>query len=177
MPSHSPLVFHAANIYLAALSLIFLFSPTISSTALTKAKTETINQVLDGHNSARKAVGVPPLQWEPLLATYARVYSSNERRKDCKLVHSPGYGFGENLFWGKGSRWTAEDAVAAWVAERQWYHHANNSCNAKDCSHYTQIVWRTTQRVGCSKIICDSGETFIACEYYPPGNYFGQRPY
>ncbi|KAG9456207.1 hypothetical protein H6P81_000715 [Aristolochia fimbriata] len=139
-------------------------------------RTEVIEQFIDGHNAARRAVGVPPLVWEPMLARYARVYS-NERRSDCKLVHSPGYTFGENIFWGQGRHWSAKDAVDAWVAERKIYHHGNNTCSGEDCSHYTQIVWRTTERVGCAKIICDSGDTFITCEYYPPGNYVGARPY
>ncbi|KAF5199828.1 Pathogenesis-related protein [Thalictrum thalictroides] len=133
--------------------------------------------MLDGHNSARKAVGVPPLKWNSKLATYARVYS-NQRRKDCKLIHSPGYGFGETLFWGQGKKWTAKDAVIAWVAEKKWYHYDTNSCSSgKQCGHYTQIVWHNTERVGCAKIICDTGDSFIACEYHPPGNYIGEKPY
>ncbi|KAL2930817.1 DNA replication licensing factor MCM3-like protein 1 [Bienertia sinuspersici] len=140
-------------------------------------KTEFIEQVLDGHNAARKAVGVPPLNWEPVLATYARIYSSRKRRADCKLIHSSG-SFGENLFWGEGRRWTAKDAVAAWVEEKQWYTYSNNSCTpGAECGHYTQIIWNKTIRVGCSKIICDSGDSFITCEYYPAGNYVGETPY
>ncbi|PKI52645.1 hypothetical protein CRG98_026985 [Punica granatum] len=133
-------------------------------------------EFLQGHNAAREAVGVPPLSWDTKLATYARVYL-NQRRTDCKLIHSPGYAFGENLFWGQGRRWSAKDATATWVAEKQWYHHATNTCTGQECSHYTQIVWRMTQYVGCAKIICKSGDTFITCEYYPSGNYIGQRPY
>ncbi|XP_058068587.1 pathogenesis-related protein PR-1-like [Magnolia sinica] len=158
-----------------SLSLTLLISP-ISTVDASANKTELIEQFMEAHNSARKTVGVPPLRWEPLLATYARVYS-NQRRHDCELVHSPAYTFGENIFIGQGRRWTAKDAVAAWVAEKQWYHYSDNSCNGPDCTHYTQIVWRTTEQVGCAKIICDSGWSYITCEYYPPGNYVGERPY
>ncbi|XP_058114350.1 pathogenesis-related protein PR-1-like [Magnolia sinica] len=157
------------------ITLISLLSLLITAHASLNS-TQIIAQFIDGHNSARRAVGVPPLKWEPLLARYARVYS-NERRKDCALVHSPGYGFGENIFWGQGHRWTAKDAVDAWAAEKQFYHYSDNTCSSRDCSHYTQMVWRTTERVGCAQIICDSGDTFITCEYYPPGNYAGARPY
>ncbi|XP_021742938.1 pathogenesis-related protein PR-1-like [Chenopodium quinoa] len=139
--------------------------------------TEFINEVLDGHNAARKAVGVPPLRWENLLAKYAQIYSSRQRRQDCKLIHSTSP-FGENLFWGSGKRWTAKDAVAAWVDEKQWYDYSSNSCTSGyDCGHYTQAVWKQTILVGCSKIICDSGDSFITCEYYPTGNYVGEKPY
>lgn len=156
-------------------------------------------QFMASHNAARQVVGVPPLVWDTGLTTFARVYA-NQRRKDCSLIHSPGYvymslyiyqtleknfngrkwfryAYGENIFWGKGRRWSATDVVASWVAEKQWYHYNNNSCSGPDCTHYTQIVWRTTERVGCAKIVCDSGDTFAICEYYPPGNYIGARPY
>lgn len=81
-----------------------------------------IKQFLEVHNSARKAVGVPPLKWEPLLATYARIYS-NQQRHGCTLVHSTALTFGENVFIGQGHRWTAQDAAAAWMAEKQFYHY------------------------------------------------------
>ncbi|RWR75250.1 pathogenesis-related protein 1C [Cinnamomum micranthum f. kanehirae] len=159
-----------------SLMTLTLFISLISTTYGVTNRTEMIKQFVDGHNNARRAVGVPPLKWEPLLARFARVYA-NERRRDCKLVHSPGYAFGENIFWGEGHRWSAKDAVSAWVAEKQFYHYNNNSCSGEDCSHYTQIIWRTTEHVGCAKIVCDDKNTFIACEYYPPGNYVGARPY
>ncbi|KAL5974101.1 hypothetical protein ACLOJK_030764 [Asimina triloba] len=157
---------------IALISLLSLASSTHASLNVTEFEA----QFIEGHNSARRAVGVPPVEWEPLLARFARVYS-NERRKDCALQHSPGFAFGENIFWGRGRGWTAKDAVNAWVGEKRFYDYENNSCSGTDCSHYTQIVWRTTKRIGCAQIICDSGDTFITCEYYPPGNYVGVRPY
>ncbi|OVA13051.1 Allergen V5/Tpx-1-related [Macleaya cordata] len=138
--------------------------------------TEFKNQILEGHNLAREAVALPPLVWEPILSKYARIFSDDIRRRGCKLIYTPRNSFGENVF--KGIRITAKDAVAAWVAGKQWYNHDNNTClPGKDCTDYTQVVWRHTIRVGCSQFKCESGETFITCEYYPPGNYKGARPY
>ncbi|KAF6161759.1 hypothetical protein GIB67_013836, partial [Kingdonia uniflora] len=85
--------------------------------------------------------------------------------------------FGENLFWGQGHRWSAKDAIDAWVTEKELYVYENNTCLGKQCGHYTQVVWRMTMRVGCAQIICNSGDTFITCEHHPPGNYIGARPY
>ncbi|OVA07221.1 Allergen V5/Tpx-1-related [Macleaya cordata] len=82
-----------------------------------------------------------------------------------------------SLTGGQGKQWSPTEAIAAWIAEQKWYNYENDSCTGEMCSHYTQIVWRTTERVGCAKIICDSGDSFIACEYFPPGNYIGVRPY
>ncbi|XXG64433.1 hypothetical protein AAC387_Pa05g2389 [Persea americana] len=87
--------------------------------------------------------------------------------------------YGENIFIGQGRRWSAKDAVAAWVAEKQFYDYSSpsNACSGHDCTHYTQIVWRTTEQVRCAKIISDNGSSYITCEYYPTGNYVGARPY
>ncbi|MCL7023430.1 hypothetical protein MKW94_005005 [Papaver nudicaule] len=158
--------------------LVFFISSFMNTTHAALNATDFIDQMLVSHNAARAVVRVPPLVWEPVLAKYARVYA-NERRGDCALVHSPGQGFGENLFWGQGhTYWNATIAVGEWVAEKQWYDYKTNTCLPdKVCTHYTQIVWRSTIRVGCAQIKCDSGDTFIACEYYPPGNYIGSWPY
>ncbi|KAG9456173.1 hypothetical protein H6P81_000681 [Aristolochia fimbriata] len=165
-----------SSIFLFLLIIVSTLSTLVSDVAGAANKGEMIRQFLDGHNSARKEVGVPPLKWDPLLARYARVYS-NQRRRDCRLVHSTALVYGENIFWGQGRKWTAGDAVAAWVAEKDFYHYHSNDCTGPDCTHYTQMVWRTTERVGCAKIVCDSGDSFITCEYYPPGNYIGDKPY
>lgn len=169
------------------LLFLFLLLPTLSISSSLNSTTETaqpdqfnpevtISQFIAGHNAARRAVGVPPLTWDKKLAVFAKVYAG-QRRHDCLLTHSPGYAYGENIFWGQGRRWQAADVVASWVAEKKWYNYSRNTCNGSDCTHYTQMVWRTTERVGCAKIVCDTGDSFVVCEYYPPGNYIGARPY
>ncbi|KAI3900295.1 hypothetical protein MKW92_010675 [Papaver armeniacum] len=136
-----------------------------------------MEQILDGHNAARAEVGVPPLTWDRNLAVFARGYIDEDRRGDCQLLYSERSSFGETIYTGPPTI-TAADAVAFWVSGKQWYTYANNSCAVgKDCSDYTQIVWRTTIHVGCAQIKCDTGDLFIACEYYPHGNYAGALPY
>ncbi|ERN07263.1 hypothetical protein AMTR_s00019p00199580 [Amborella trichopoda] len=121
-------------------------------------------------------MGLPPLQWNTNLASFAQWWA-NQRRGDCALVHS-NTNYGENIFWGGGPNWTPADAVAAWVAERPYYNYQGNSCQPnEDCTHYTQLVWRQSSRVGCAKVICNSGDTFITCNYDPHGNVLGQKPY
>ena len=42
----------------------------------------------------------------------------------------------------------------------------------------THIVWSSTRRVGCARVDCYGGRgVFITCNYDPPGNYIGERPY
>uniref|UniRef100_K3ZXB0 SCP domain-containing protein n=2 Tax=Setaria italica TaxID=4555 RepID=K3ZXB0_SETIT len=129
------------------------------------------------HNAARAAVGVGPVSWNDNVAAFARSWAA-KRAGDCRLVHSRGSGYGENLFGGSGADWSASDAVGLWVAEKQWYDHGSNSCAAgKVCGHYTQVVWRASTAIGCARVVCNNGGIFITCNYSPPGNYAGQSPY
>ncbi|XP_022756536.1 pathogenesis-related protein PR-1-like [Durio zibethinus] len=136
-----------------------------------------VDQFLAPQNAARAAIGMRPLDWDPRLASYAQWYA-NQRREDCALKHSNGP-YGENIFWGSGDGWTPAEAAAAWVSERKWYSYWSNSCaEGEECGHYTQIVWGGTKRVGCARVVCDEGMgVFMTCNYDPPGNYIGDRPY
>jgi pathogenesis-related protein 1 len=134
---------------------------------------------LTPHNAARQAVGanIPDLSWDTGLESYASQYAQKQAtQNNCQLVHSGGP-YGENIYWSSGAS-TPGDAVQAWVNEKQWYDYATNTCQAnQQCGHYTQIVWRNTQRVGCGSASCTGGATFVVCSYDPPGNYVGQWPY
>lgn len=133
-------------------------------------------QFVSQQNVARASMGLPPLVWDERVASYARWYAQS-RRGDCALVHSSGP-YGENLFWGSGTGWAPAQAVRAWLSERPRYNYWSNSCYGGMCGHYTQIMWRNTRRVGCAMVTCYNGRgTFITCNYDPPGNYVGVRPY
>ncbi|KAI6681141.1 hypothetical protein NL676_035022 [Syzygium grande] len=127
------------------------------------------DNVMTGNSASR-------LQWSEALASHASWWA-HQRRGDCALVHSSN-DYGENLFWGGGHAWRPRDAVAAWAAEGPYYDYGTNTCAPnRDCTHYTQVVWRQSLRVGCARVICVNGDTFITCNYDPHGNVIGQRPY
>ncbi|XP_077233961.1 pathogenesis-related protein PRB1-3-like [Tasmannia lanceolata] len=131
---------------------------------------------LDAHNAARSQVGVGPMTWDSTVAVYAENYA-NQRSGDCGLAHFDGP-YGENLFGGSGSDWSAADAVNDWVSEGQYYDYNTNTCAGGEvCGHYTQVVWRDSVRLGCARVTCSNGAIFITCNYDPPGNYVGQLPY
>ncbi|XP_057824770.1 pathogenesis-related protein 1C [Cryptomeria japonica] len=133
-------------------------------------------QFLSPHNDARSQVGVGPLVWDDTVAAYAQNYA-NQRMADCALQHSGGQ-YGENIFWGQGAEFSPADAVNSWVSEKQYYDYNSNSCaQGEECGHYTQVVWRNSQKLGCARVKCNDGAIFITCNYDPPGNVVGQKPY
>ncbi|GAA0141266.1 defense/immunity protein [Lithospermum erythrorhizon] len=137
-------------------------------------------QFLFYHNLARAAKMELPLTWDSQLESYAKWWAG-KRKGDCKPMHSfpeDDFKLGENIYWGSGSLWTPGDAVRAWAGEEKYYNYGRNSCvEGQLCGHYTQIVWKSTRRVGCARVVCDSGDVFMTCNYFPVGNYIGERPY
>lgn len=135
------------------------------------------------HNAARAAVEppadqpVPPLSWSPEIAAVAQAYAAR-----CTFSHSAS-DYGENIFASTGSSPTPEDVVASWVDEAANYDLASNACSST-CGHYTQVVWADSLRLGCGVADCTTGSPFGSgtwqiwvCNYDPPGNFAGERPY
>ncbi|KAF2294256.1 hypothetical protein GH714_008687 [Hevea brasiliensis] len=91
------------------------------------------------------------MTWDDTVAAFARNYA-NQPAGDCDLVHSSILTYGENLATGSGDL-SGESAVELWV------------------------VWSNSVRLGRAKVKCNNGGTFIGCNYDPPGNFDGQRPY
>ncbi|KAK6945916.1 CAP domain [Dillenia turbinata] len=109
---------------------------------------------LDAHNAARAEVGVGPLTWDDTVAAYAQNYA-NQRAGDCALQHSDGP-YGENLAAGSGG-FTGVKGVQLWVNEKSNYDYNSNSCVGGECLHYTQVVWRNSNRLGCARVQCSNG--------------------
>ena len=143
---------------------------------------QEVQQLMRLHNKARVNVGVSPVIWSKKLSSYAREWADNLASVDCDLRHRPHSGkwkqkYGENLFMGTSGYYGVADAVKSWESEKIYYHGEEiNSSNCHDLGHYTQIVWKNTEQVGCAKAECD-GNLIVVCNYSPPGNVLGQRPY
>ncbi|XP_038681003.1 pathogenesis-related leaf protein 6-like, partial [Tripterygium wilfordii] len=121
-------------------------------------------------------LGVRNLAWDNAVAAYAQSYA-NSRIGDCNLEHSTG-DYGENLAKGASSAFTGVAAVNLWTVEKPYYNYTSNSCvGGNECLHYTQVVWRSSVRLGCARVQCKNGWWFVACNYDPPGNYIDIRPY
>ncbi|WP_226966909.1 pathogenesis-related family 1 protein [Streptomyces phaeolivaceus] len=127
-------------------------------------------------NKARADVGVPPLVWDESVAEHARSWA-RVRVADCELVHSNSR-YGENLAKGSNPRYSLADAARLWLDEKPDYDRPANACvNGRECLHYTQLVWRSSTRVGAAKARCGDGWTYVVANFDPPGNWLGRRPY
>jgi hypothetical protein len=76
--------------------------------------------------------------------------------------------------------YSLEDMVGGWAAEKAWFRaglfpDVTTSGKTWDqVAHYTQIIWRGTQRVGCA--VHRAGKwDYLVCRYLPAGNVVGQR--
>ena len=107
------------------------------------------------HNTWRSDVGVPPLAWSDDLAAYAQEWADALEGQQCALAHRATYTYGENLASATGVAFTPEQVVAMWGEEKAFY---------------------DSQRLGCGQASCGA-TTLWVCNYDPPGNFGGERPY
>ena len=146
---------------------------------------DNMKGIVERHNYWREQVGSPPLKWSDELAAYAQEWANELKRKnDCKMEHRPDKGpfaqqHGENLYWSKGKNREPGEVVDAWASELEFWNTETLECNKEwwYCGHYTQLVWHTSESVGCAMVKCEGGEELWVCNYNPPGNWVGEKPY
>jgi hypothetical protein len=147
------------------------------------------------HNAVRAMVDtsgiaagpLPPMVWDPALATLAMSWTSQcmDTNGDGLVDHSSqayrtnaaGYAYvGENVFASGGTNASAQQAVNTWASEKANFTYPN-TCSGT-CGHYTQVVWRTSIHVGCANVNCNNLQYkgTILCNYGPGGNS-GGAPY
>ncbi len=162
--------------YKACLTTIYLLLASITFCSAQVANPEEIESLIARHNFWRADVGVGEISYSEELAEVAFTWAKELKKQGCAFKHSS-VKYGENLFKGTVGYYTAADAIDAWGQEKEDYNYDKNKCKkGKMCGHYTQIVWETTTKVGCAKIDCDGYTTWV-CNYDPPGNWVGEKPY
>lgn len=143
--------------------------------------TSFISAMLQQHNAYRQVLQLPPLTWSPVLASDALAWAQHlaeidKGEHDRDIVGKEG----ENLWWGTANAFSFGVMVTAWGNEKRLFREGVfPDCKVNHAAvvgHYTQIVWRNTQSVGCA--LAGNGiHDYLVCRYSPPGNVIGQRPY
>ncbi|VDK20713.1 unnamed protein product [Taenia asiatica] len=66
-----------------------------------------------------------------------------------------------------------------WYVNKDNFDHELNICRGGFCGQYKQVIWATTEYIGCERGVCDEGlkRHVLVCCYYPPGNDSEIRPY
>jgi pathogenesis-related protein 1 len=144
------------------------------SGTLPEASDDFARDMLHAHNEIRARVEIPPLRWSSKLAAHAQDWAGR-LLQERQFYHRPHPVFGENLFEITGARATPELVVGDWASEARDYSYGSNTCRDV-CGHYTQLVWSGTREVGCA-VARETGREVWVCNYNPPGNWVGERPY
>ena len=139
--------------------------------------------LLREHNRVRADVRIAPLRWSAELAAFAQEWVDHLAGTVCTLKHRPRSGrwlqkYGENLFMGTAGYYDVGSAVKSWEEEKRDYQGGPIALDSHfyKIGHYTQMIWRRTTSVGCAKAQC-RGQIIVACNYDPPGNMIGRRPF
>lgn len=141
-----------------------------------KLSADEVKTLLTLHNQVRADVGVSGLSWSSDAAAYIQEWVDQLAATSCNLQHRQPNQYGENLFMGSMGYGVA-NAVKMWEDEKRAYNGAPISpSNFSGIGHYTQMVWRSTTQVGCAKATCN-GMVIVGCNYNPPGNMIGQKPF
>jgi len=155
---------------------------------------DKVNGILEAHNAVRETLGIEKLVWSNEIARYAQEWADYLAQKNkCGMQHRSQTGkdikpYGENIYQASGIQWSdgnidvqqinAADVVNSWVSESTSYDHSSNTCTpGKSCGHYTQVVWRKSKKLGCGMAFCADKSQVWVCNYTPPGNIAGQKPY
>ncbi|EXJ78888.1 hypothetical protein A1O1_09290 [Capronia coronata CBS 617.96] len=165
-------------------------TPVVASTTTSAAAsiqtvnvgTDYISGILEAHNIHRANHSAAALTWATNLATIA-----GETAATCVYAHdvtTGGGGYGQNI----GAGYTPLQVPGMigndmYNREMPFYpgpYDTNNvdTSNFGNWGHFSQIVWKGTQQVGCATQYCPQGLTnaafaqyFTVCNYYPPGKF------
>uniref|UniRef100_A0A8C2CP07 Cysteine-rich secretory protein LCCL domain containing 1a n=1 Tax=Cyprinus carpio TaxID=7962 RepID=A0A8C2CP07_CYPCA len=154
--------------------------------------------ILDLHNKLRGQVYPPASNMEYMVWDTELERSAQEWAETCLWEHGPAGllpQIGQNLgvHWGRYRPPTSH--VQAWYDEVKDYSfpypqecnpHCPFRCSGPVCTHYTQLVWATSSRIGCAINVCYNMNVwgqiwakavYLVCNYSPKGNWWGYAPY
>ena len=136
--------------------------------------------MMAGHNDARRRYGVGPLVWDDALARDATAYANwlaraNRFEHDRQQGRSPRQG--ENLFMGTRGAYSYADMIRLLADEGRYFRagrfpDVSTTGSVWHVGHYTQIIWPTSQRVGCATASNRTND-YLVCRYLPAGNVVG----
>lgn len=140
--------------------------------------------MLEAHNGERRTLSLAPLVWDDALAQDAARYARSMARTG-RFAHSArqdrAIPSGENLWTGSRGFFAYDVMVGSFLAEKRYWRRGgrlpeiSTTGHWQDVGHYSQMIWRGTQKLGCA--LGEGAQfDFLVCRYYPAGNVFGMGP-
>ena len=167
---------------LAAAAALALSAPLLVGG--TGRLTSLDQRLLAAHNRERSSAGIEALDWDPVLAAEAAAWGG-ELASTGAFEHAPDRGGddpqGENLWAGTRGAYSPEEMVEGWIEEKKHFRPGAFPDNSRtgdfaDVGHYTQLMWRDSDRVGCA-LADGAEEEVLVCRYRTAGNVVGERPF
>ena len=123
-----------------------------------------VADLLAGHNKERQKVGTPPLRWDCTVGALAAGWAK-------KGTPGPsGTDLGENIFVASDADAKVTRAIDQWEDEAHHWKNKTGACESgKACTHYTQMVWRSTTKIGCAinRNLSGRWKLMLVCNYDP----------
>lgn len=138
-------------------------------------------RILAAHNAERARAGLPPLAWDSALGMAAAAYA-RQLAFTGRFEHSNRQarrGTGENLWSGSHGAFSLEAMIGGWASEKRWFRpgtfpNVSRTGSWEDVGHYSQMIWPTTQKVGCALASTPRAD-YLVCRYGTAGNVDGRR--
>ncbi|XP_018594388.2 cysteine-rich secretory protein LCCL domain-containing 2-like isoform X1 [Scleropages formosus] len=155
-------------------------------------------EILKLHNKLRGGVYPTASNMEYMVWDDELERSAARWARQCVWDHGPAEllpSIGQNLAVHWGRYRSPAQHVQAWYDEVKDYTYpyrhecrpfCPDRCSGPMCTHYTQLVWATTSRVGCAVHVCPrmdvwrevwENAVYLVCNYSPKGNWIGEAPY
>jgi len=146
------------------------------------------------HNTQRsKEMAADELEmtYDDDLAARSQEWADKCLWKHGLTTNCEGEAIGQNMYLSGGGstfpKLNMSAVITSWYNEKADYNYDTQGCaTGKVCGHYTQVVWSTSNKVGCGYSKCSSvavGEAvwnnviIVVCDYSPAGNYKGTPIY
>ncbi|MED6273273.1 Peptidase inhibitor 15-A [Characodon lateralis] len=154
--------------------------------------------ILDYHNKVRGRVFPPASNMEYMVWDETLAKTAEDWAHACLWEHGPPHllrFLGQNLSVRTGRYRSILQLVKPWYDEVKDYSFPYpRDCNPRCplrcygpmCTHYTQMVWATSNKIGCAVHTCHNMNvwgsvwkraTYLVCNYSPKGNWIGEAPY
>ncbi|KAM8846465.1 serotriflin-like [Synchiropus picturatus] len=143
------------------------------------------SEIVNKHNTLRR--NVKPSASNMLKMSWNKEAAANAQRwaNTCSMKHSSSSDrkistsdCGENLYMASyKNSWS--NAIQSWYNEVKDWRYGVGSINGGVVGHFTQIVWYSSDQIGCAMSYCPNSryKYFYVCHYCPPGNYGYTHPY